>query len=162
MPEKVTYITYGKESFDIDEFYREKPIKPLPMKPSIGLWASRIDAEFGWKDWCESEEYGNLNCNFTFQLSDNAKIKEVHCEEDILDYIISDPLFSGLRLSRLSLFDTRKTLMSDGIDFEKLKSEGYDALELFISDNYYTLHLGVFNTWDCDSIVIWNPEIIIL
>ena len=28
MPEKVTYITYGKESFDINEFYREKPIKP--------------------------------------------------------------------------------------------------------------------------------------
>ena len=44
----------------------------------------------------------------------------------------------------------------------RVKSEGYDALELFISDNYYTLHHGVFNTWDCDSIVIWNPEIIII
>lgn len=44
----------------------------------------------------------------------------------------------------------------DRINFDKLKNEGYSGLELFISDDYFRLHTGVFNTWDCDSIVVWN------
>ena len=52
--------------------------------------------------------------------------------------------------------------------------EEYDAMELIHGDNYELFHsgfivpntedeekvAGMFNTWDADSICIWNPEII--
>ena len=43
-------------------------------------------------------------------------------------------------------------------DFEKLVSDGVDAIEFFISDDnklYWDLY-----GWDCDSILIMNPNII--
>ena len=38
------YIHYGCTSFDKLKFQEIKG----------GLWASPIDAEYGWKDWCEA------------------------------------------------------------------------------------------------------------
>ena len=43
-------------------------------------------------------------------------------------------------------------------DFEKLLSDGVDAIELFISDDrelYWSLY-----GWDCDSILIMNPDVV--
>lgn len=44
-------------------------------------------------------------------------------------------------------------------DFEKL-SEEYDVIEVLISEDHRLYHM--FYGWDCDSIVIMNPNIIIL
>ena len=45
----IEYIHYGHNKFDIDRFM---PIqnKMFYNKPYGGLWASRIDARYGWKD----------------------------------------------------------------------------------------------------------------
>lgn len=48
---------------------------------------------------------------------------------------------------------------SDCIDFEKLKSLGCDALEIFAGSNR-TLY-DLFYGWDCDSILILNKDVII-
>lgn len=44
------------------------------------------------------------------------------------------------------------------IDYEELATE-YDALEVLISEDH-ELYFNLYG-WDCDSIVIMNPEVII-
>jgi len=142
------YIHYGHSKFD--PIYVRYEVHPLACKPNMGLWASPVDTDWGWKDWCESEQWScsDMNLHFYFTLSDSAKIFEVHSEDDILPYLISTgtPTFT-------------KTSIGDGIDFDRIFREGYDGMELFISEDY-SMHDGVFNVWDCDSIVVWNPDVI--
>lgn len=113
-------------------------------KPRGGLWASRVNADYGWKDWCYDNEFADCNVDnsFKFTLQDNAKILEVHKYDDVKKYIIENELFS--------LFPT--------FDFVKIFQE-YDGMELFLSDDF-SLRFNGFYAWDCDSIVIWNKDII--
>ena len=46
----------------------------------------------------------------------------------------------------------------------KLREDGYDGVELFdpiIGHRFIDKYELSFNAWDCESIVIWNPDIII-
>ena len=153
----VKYITYGitKEDFSKERFHKNFR-GTLPCKPLYGLWASRADAKYGWKDWCADSGFKKCNDSnkMEFTLTENTKILEVHCEEDILPYIIYPyPWLNGCPARTY-------TDIMDRINFDKLKNEGYSGLELFISDDYFRLHTGVFNSWDCDSIVVWNFDAI--
>lgn len=157
----IKYVTYGitKESFSKTIFYNENRMT-LPCKPLYGLWGSRVDAKYGWKDWCADSgfrECSNVN-KMEFVLTKDSKILEVHREADILPYIVScSPQINYRPFQR---HEDRSTSIMDGINFDKLQDEGCDGLELFISDSYFRLHSGVFNTWDCDSIVVWNYDAI--
>ena len=95
-----------------------------------------------------------MSVSFRFTLTDSAKILEVHKEEDILDYVITNQ--DSLQFRR---YTHNLTDICDYLDTEKLYSE-FDGIELFLSDNY-SMHDGIFNSWDCDSIVVWNPDVII-
>lgn len=137
-----TYIHYGQKNFDRNLF---APIenKPYFTKPSGGLWASRTDAKYGWKDWCINNDFAECrkDNSFTFTLKDGAKVLEVNSVKDL---------------------EKVPKIKNDGeiytmIDFEKL-SESYDAIEVNISSDhnlYFTLY-----GWDCDSILIMNPDIV--
>lgn len=157
----VKYVTYGitKDKFSKTIFY-DRNHMTLPCKPLYGLWGSRVDAEYGWKDWCADS--GFRECSegnkMEFVLVEDSKVLEVHKETDILPYIVSRlPQFD---YSPFQILENRSTSIMDGIIFDKLGNEGYDGLELFISDDYLRLHNGVFSTWDCDSIVVWNFDAI--
>lgn len=142
------YIHYGSDKLDRSIKIAKSLTSPYLFKPN-GLWASRTDAEWGWKQWCEAEDWScsNMSKHFEFSLADYAKILEIHKLSDIAPYILPDPNVSGL----CSTLGT--------IDFERICSE-FDGMELFISDDYMNLHGGLFNTWDCDSICIWNLDVI--
>lgn len=148
------YIHYGADAFD--------PKKFLPIKNAVwgrnkpesgGLWASRTDAKFGWKDWCESEEFhlGRLRQKFTFTLSDDARVLHLFSVDDL----------KKIPKSKKTLFHASWIIP----DFEKAM-ETYDAIELHLSEEvrddpyadglYYALY-----GWDCDSILIMNPDVII-
>lgn len=60
------YIHYGATEFIPTKGF---PIKNLEhfMKPKGGLWASRKNASFGWKDWCEQEDF--RHCDMEIRLS---------------------------------------------------------------------------------------------
>lgn len=156
----ISYIHYGHREYH-PEFVdlNMKSTNPLRSKPPTGLWASREDAEYGWIDWCRDQAwygdeefgFGNFITCFKFKLSDDANILEIHCEDDILPYIISMNRY----LCRLETTGT-----GDTIDFETIRRSGYDGLELFLSDDY-SMHDRVFSSWDCDSIVVWNPNVIV-
>lgn len=141
---KKTYVHYGNSKFDINKFsaIRNRGVFP---KPFGGLWASPVDAEFGWIQWCEQEDFAHYKSDnkFQFKLSDNARVLEIHSVEQMRTLITED-----MYIVRFGVYV---------LDFEKLTHE-YDAIELFISEtpSLYNNFYG----WDCDSILILNPNVI--
>ena len=139
------YIHYGHTVFRKSDF---EEIKNLPQftKPLGGLWASPVDAERGWKDWCERERFGSCEerNSFRFRLRPWAKLLRL-TEENIKDIpIIEDPpLLPGILTRR----KPRRR-----IDFESLARK-YDAIEVYIDELY-------IEYWDCDSLLVFNPEAI--
>lgn len=151
MLNKKEYIHYGHNVFDAAKLDSLNPVKSNRSKPQ-GLWASPVDADYGWKDWCESEGYfqNDFALSFKFVLNNGANILEIHKEDDILPYLESCTDLNSLRLSLTSICDK--------LNLTKIYSE-FDGMELFLSDDY-SMHYGIFNSWDCDSIVIWNSGVI--
>ena len=139
------YIHYGHKHFDRTLFI---PIRNCPSftKPHGGLWASPVDAEFGWKEWCKQEDFRecNLNNSFTFTLSENARVLTI---------------LSVAGAKCLPQVRNEFALPWWVIpDFEKLVEQGYDAIELKLS-NDWGLYQALYG-WDCDSIVVLNPDVI--
>lgn len=138
------YIHYGHTSFDKEKFL---PIKNRDffVKPIGGLWASDVRAKFGWKDWCEAEHFRDCKKenSFTFVLSKYAKVLEINSVQQ-LTYLpkVKDPI---------------ELVTWTVLDFELL-STMYDAIELNISKDY-DLYWKLYG-WDCDCILIMNPEIV--
>lgn len=147
MSTKTEYIHYGSSELGhIDPIRNQKFTKPFG-----GLWASPINAKFGWKQWCTRENFwiDKLNESFTFTLKDNAKILHIdRCS----------------KLNNLPILN--KELASEGhlyyLDFEEIQKE-YDGIELHLSDEVYEDHWGLYFRlygWDCDSILIFHQNII--
>lgn len=149
---KQVYIHYGSVKFDPTKGF---PISNIPMfpKPNGGLWASRANASFGWKDWCKEEDFRECDRSnsFEFTVRDGAKVIVINTVE---------------QLKALPQVDDRmKTWYC--IDFERCVQQlGIDAIELCWYGNEYKdvaagdLHFELYG-WDCDSIVILNPNIVI-
>lgn len=138
------YIHYGCKVFDKDLFINITNML-LSTKPYGGFWASRTDAAFGWKDWCASTNYRECvpENSFTFTLEDNAKVLHINSANELkkLPVVKNDLNISSWKL----------------LDFEKLAGI-YDAIDVSIS-NDPELHFALYG-WDCDSILIMNPDII--
>ena len=146
-----TYIHYGSDTFDPNNYGRMDSRFPSYDKP-VGLWASPIDAEWSWKDWCFSNDFciESFDKSFQFTLKEDTRILQVKQPEDICDYII---IIDELSSSDFTYY---------GLDLDRIYTE-YDAMEVTMSDNWNEMHYDrIFYTWDCDSIVIWNREKIIL
>lgn len=139
------YIHYGHKNFDRNLFVPIANRKDF-AKPIGGLWASATDAEYGWKDWCKDSNF--CECkeenSFKFILSDNARVLKINT--------ISDTKYLPKADSTL------KYCMWICLDFEKLKDE-YDAIEIDISGD--GIYFGLYG-WDCDSILIMNPDVVII
>ena len=141
------YIHYGHTKFDKSVFNKIKNVD-CSTKPKGGLWASDVESEHGWKEWCNENKFRDCDKenSFTFTLSDDAKILYIESVNDLESLPKGKDKF-GLNFSSWYL-----------LDFEKL-AETYDAVEVSISsdfDLYYKLY-----GWDCDSIVIMNPDIVV-
>lgn len=152
MEKQKKYIHYGHSRFKKEVFI--KPInQPFCVKPWGGFWASPADAKWGWKQWCESENFytNRLTRSFEFTLSPEAKVLHIRSVEDL----------NGLPGQQCDFMNWVC------LDFEKLMEEGYDAVELHLSEEkrsgsfqdglYYVLY-----GWDCDSILVMNPDIIVV
>lgn len=143
---KTIYIHYGSNAFDRGTFRNVFNV-PARNKPDGGLWASRIDSPYGWLQWCNENDFRKESFTeaFRFSLSNTAKVLEIHSVADT------------------KLIESQEKpgwyILNDIIpDFEKMK-KNYDAIELFLSDDW-NLYYALYG-WDCDCILIMNPEIII-
>ena len=152
MKEKQKYVHYGSSEF-IPELFDEIENEPWE-KPLGGLWASPVDSPKSWKRHVEInrdlESSHSIKHSFTFTLAENSKVAHIYSVEDLEKLPIID---NGMRLSIW-------------LDFEQMIKDGYDAIELHLSEEkidetdignslYWKLY-----TWDVDSILIMNPDII--
>ena len=143
-----TYIHYGSNKFSNDEW---EPIRNENwIKPHGGLWASAIDAPYGWKDWNENSDY--MKCkeenSFKFQLKPEAKILVINSVD---------------ALKRLHILQyTVTTLIRDVyfLNFERLLEDGYDAIDFQLSKDS-KLYWAMYG-WDCDSILVMNKDVLVL
>ena len=157
--EEIIYVHYGSTVFDASKGF---PVRNRPKwsKPLGGLWASRQNASFGWKAWCEQEDFRECDerNSFKFRLSDDAKVAVIHSMKDLLELPTIGDYDSN------SFFS--KFFNDIVINFEECVNQGYDAIELCWYGKEYKdkadddLYFGLYG-WDCDSIVILNPSVII-
>ena len=139
---KNLYIHYGHKQFNNDLF---NEIKNRDwVKPDGGLWASNINAEYGWKDWCEANDFRECKeeNSFTFRIKNGFKILKI-------DNI---KILKELPKANIPYKFSWVTL-----DFEKIKKE-YDAIEVLISKDY-RLYYQLYG-WDCDSLLVLNKNCI--
>jgi hypothetical protein len=153
------YIHYGASNYEPQRFTTILNTL-LGVKPEGGLWATPENADYGWKEWCESNEFNmdRLNKHFKFKLSQQANILQINCVEDLKSLPKAEPpQIGGAKLP--------SSIMSWVLlDFEKLLQNGVDAIQVNISNDtalefddklYYALY-----GWDCDSILVMNKDVI--
>lgn len=141
-----TYIHYGHKAFDPNLFVIPSN-RPCANKPRGGLWASSIDAHYGWKDWCKAESYRSCDNedSFCFQLTNGANIFTINSVEDVNRMPLQKDGFS--------------TSVIRAINFESMYQNGVDVIEYNLSnddDLYFALY-----GWDCDCILVLNPNVVI-
>ena len=148
------YIHYGHKYFD-KEKYVAVHNEFCFVKPQGGLWASSVDAEFGWRDWCEREKFRSCEIEnaFIFKLKDEANVVHIYSKKDLFE------------LPRMKNEYAPSSWYC--LDFEKMMIDGVDAIELHLSEEdtsccddwHDTLYWWLYG-WDCDSIFIMNPEVV--
>ena len=152
--EQKIYIHYGANHFDPDKI--DVHNNPWRNKPMGCFWGTPEDSPNNWKDWCLCNKHRirSLNRSFRFRLKEGTKVYMVDSEEKEknlpLQKIDTETLLKGI--------NTYQPIARRIYDFETLKKRGYEAVELSISD-CPRLSLTM-SGWDCDSIVIMNPDAI--
>lgn len=141
------YIHCGHGSFDLNKF---EPIRDRLnfVKPYGGLWASPAYSKNSWSAWCIDNDFNTerLSTYFTFKLKPGTRVVMIKSTKDLenlwrLGYVTIDNKYSGHWYY---------------IKFEKLLEDGFDAVEVQMNDSLYWDLYG----WDCDSILILNPDCI--
>ena len=145
---EIRCIHYGSSSFDPSKF---KPIKDsegfMGVKPRGGLWASPVNAEYGWVDWCKDNDYANGSLLESFELTVVGNILVIDSKEnlDLLPWVDND---------RFNCF----------ISFETLVKAGYDAIHLTGRGEDETRYCfpKSLSGWDCESVLVLNKSSIII
>lgn len=138
-------VHYGSSRFDISKFRPVSNYRGWPNKPKGGLWASPVDAPYGWADWCKDNDYYLASESFEFTLSPNAVIAEIRSLADIQEL--------------LGYSQGKGMYAICTIDFEVLKNQ-IDVIDFKFSENRDELYSGLFG-WDCDSVLVLNPQSVI-
>lgn len=145
------YIHYGHDKFDIVNFKppRNRIDKPEEFenigtmislycnKPVEGFWGSPIDSEYGWNEWRKGNEFRDYNNDSNIKFRVYGDIYYIDSIEKA--YALCD---------------------EDGwIDWGEV-FKYYDAVEVSLTDcpELYDVLYG----WDVDSIVVGNPESIVI
>ncbi|SDW45607.1 hypothetical protein SAMN05216391_10861 [Lachnospiraceae bacterium KHCPX20] len=144
------YIHFG-------DLFDRKKIEPIKnrfamTKPSGGFWASRNCKDgFNWIDYNHKvlDKWIGYEKHISFPLKKGANVVEIHCSEDLnsLPKIPKEKLPGDVRLEWTCL------------DFEKMLADGIDAIEVRGIAEDRDLYFDLYG-WDCDSILIMNPDII--
>lgn len=141
------YRHYGHTAFDKDAFVKIRNIC-CSTKPEGGLWASGVEAKYGWKAWCSTSDFRECKeeNSFTFTLAENAKVLHIASADDLeLLPVVEDKITFNFPLWVF-------------LNFEEL-SKTYDAIEVSLSSDARLCER--LSNWDCDSILIMNPNVII-
>lgn len=140
------YIHYGSSCFVPQLF---EPIKNVKRraKPSGGLWAAKDDRR-GWFEFCLDMDFPSerTDTSFTFTLRKDANVLHLSNPEDLKDL----PRFKTRQPRWLREYHWPP------LDFEELLRRGVDAIDVEIKN----LH-DHMPTWDCDSLLVLNPNVVL-
>ena len=135
------FIHYG-------EPYNPNLFKPIQdrlhrNKPIGGLWASPVDSTYGWKQWCENEDFRECTGGFKFDIKGEVLVidseADIHQMPWVEDGILSYILFTQL-------------------------ARDYDAIlltEAGEGDTRWTENDKNLYGWDCECVLILNQSAII-
>lgn len=141
------YRHYGSSVFDISKFrsVTNRPGITFTNKPYGGLWASPVDSDDDWYNWCLSEDFNieSLDEYFDFTLKENSKILSINAVSDL------NKITDCIEIIHYCYVTVR-------IDFESLIKAGYDAI--YVPYNYETCQ--IFYGWDVDTLLVLNPDCI--
>jgi hypothetical protein len=156
------FVTYLPEKFDMKKFKGIEYDWQIQMvnKCRNGLWASPIDSNLGWEQWCKEENFTSaidkMKYSFFFKLRPGAKIYSIDNINDLK------------KISTAYQRDDKGRVRGKQkkIDFISLLAKGYDGI--YASENAVRTLRNTFNsemdelyTWDVESICIFNPNVII-
>lgn len=132
--------------------YNKRKVKKIKnqnwIKPQGGLWTSPVDSEFGWKDWCEAENFRDCEEGNSFKLKFKTGTK--------IAIIDSLPDLEGMPFQpNNAVFSITKF-----IDYEYLVKIGVDAIWLTANGQWKTRLSSSVNLygWDCDTVFIMNKN----
>ena len=164
MKSKQLYVHCGSAHFKDNLFVTPRNCwwKPKPMD-GTGLWGSRVGDPYGWRNWCEKNDYPLSHDCFKFKLSENTNLIVLRKPEDLTsmphispeDILRSDT--SGMDLPSVTNISNLMPQEWCFLDYEKMLSDGVDAIEVI---GWPSL-CKPLSIWDCNSIYIMNPQIII-
>lgn len=147
------FVHYGHKNFDRNLFVVPKN-RMIFNKPEGGLWASPEDSSFGWKQWNEQEEFRPCREDecFRFRLRQDAKVF-------VIDSVEKAKTLPQLKMpEEFSKLEAIYSIMGYVYpDFERIM-EDYDAL-LYLQTSDPGLYNALYG-WDCDSILVLNPDVI--
>lgn len=153
--DKKVYRHYGTNEFDSSRTFSS--LSNLANYKPRGMWACPVDCEYGWKEWCEDEDFNveSLDQHFDFVLTEDARILEIHKVIDILPYTKWD--------GRPGVWSAVQDPTANFIlDYDKLKNE-FDGMEVFLHEDLVGLHWSkLFYGYDVDSIVLWNLDTVVV
>ena len=116
------------------------------VKPAGGLWASPVNSSYGWKDWCQAENFGDLTSYFTFWLTGQVLVID-HAEDMLsLPWRAPYPAMSSLTF----------------LDYEKIAAEGAAAIHLTVrgqQETRFTFPKNLYG-WDCECVLVLNKDCI--
>lgn len=135
-------IHYGSTVYDpsrVQSVQNQAFIKPLG-----GLWTSPVNSDWGWRDWCKSEEFRDCEDKNSFHLRLHtwAKVYVIDCMEDLL------------RLPRRKMFEE----FYKEIPNYELIAKDYDAIwltERGQNETRFGNEIDLYG-WDCETVFIMN------
>jgi len=152
------FIHYGHRCFDKDK------IMPVHNqegwnKPYGGLWASPVDSEYGWKAWCEENDFRDCNeeDSFTFSLKPEANIYYIRSVEAANNLPRARSNFKTIELM-VNIPETPFSMIM-GVDFEAMVKDGIDVI-FYEQSACPQLYWKLYG-WDCDCILVMNPEVVV-
>jgi hypothetical protein len=142
----LTVVHYGATKFHPEIV---DPIKNYSWaKPRGGLWTSPIGSDWGWKEWCDANDFRDCKEENSFKLRfhHTARIVIVDTLKD-LEEIPSYPLIPG---SESMLTTPDFELVAGVADAIWLTRDGEIATRF---SHPHTLY-----GWDCESVLVMNPQ----
>ena len=126
---------------------------PTFVKPKGGLWASPVDSNYGWKEWCEAEDFHTESLKHWFVFEYTGRIMTIDTRKDL----------EKMCFRQMRLYPNRRGIpqMIQDLrfpDFEKL-SKKIDAIYLTEAGQWKTRMMMGPNLygWDCECVLILNP-----
>lgn len=144
---KGEFIHYGTKKLKCSLFKKASSSLYSGNKPTFGtgMWSSPINSSYGWKHWCDYENFRNCDeeNSFKFKLKHKSKIYIIDNMED---------------LEKLPFYDMGYYY---NLDFVKI-TQRYDAILLTQNGQILTRHGHPINLygWDCECLLVLNKKCI--